>query len=570
MRAQIGNWVKYLSLFAVTMLIAFVVGACAAPTTSQAPAAEEGATSASTSEMEPSSGGTLTFAIREEARGLDPVLGYRYFGETTTPLYDMLAISDQEGNTHPDLAKSWEISEDARHYTFQLRKDVVFHDGTPFNAEAVKSHFDRVHNPDFCCGNAYEYTSPYESSEVLDEYTVRVNFAEPWGPFGTSYLDNWDVSAIASPAAAEEMGKEFDRNPVGSGPFKFVEWVPQSHIIVERYPDYNWAPEIYDHQGPAYLDRIQIRFIEDPSTLVACLETGECDVIKDPQTTDLERLRDDPNFRVEKVPHKGSPFSFNFNTNKFPTNEVAVRKAINLAINRERINEAVFRGERTPLYTALTPTTPEYWPGAAEYIYHDPEEAKTVLEEAGWKDADGDGIREKDGQPLSIDIFVFGSREANPSIMTAEAMQSDLKAVGVNSEIKVRPWDDQSVVAMHEEHHLIMYDMPFENATVLGVLYHSRETPSEGHYGMGFTWFHEGAPDVSQQLDSILAEADSAFALEERKEIYAEAQKIIAENYLGVPIASGNYTYALSEHVHDVKYDNKGYALFYDAWLESE
>ncbi|MBM3302640.1 MAG: ABC transporter substrate-binding protein, partial [Deltaproteobacteria bacterium] len=367
-------------------------------------------------EMKPVSGGTLTYAIRREPRMLDPVLATGWdFTHTASHIYDALLCSDEKGNLYPALAESWEISDDGLHYTFHLRKGVKFHDGTPFNAEAVKFYLDHVKDPEWCCGNAYEYVGPYESSEVLDEYTVRVNFKEPWGPFLT-YAADWYTMSIVSPAAVKKWGKDILMHPVGTGPFRFVEWVPQSHVTLERNPDYNWAPEIRGHQGPAYLDKIIIKFISEPATLLACLKSGECDIIRDPAFPDIKGIRADPNFEVVKIPQKGSPLSWNFNTVRPPTDDLQVRKALNFAVDRHRIAEMVFANERAPMYTALSPETPEYWPGAADYIHYDPEGAKAILERAGWVDTNGDGIREKGGQRLTIDFYVFGAAEANPYV----------------------------------------------------------------------------------------------------------------------------------------------------------
>jgi len=556
-------------LFVVVVIMALVVTGCGpTPTPTKVSVPTEAPAPTPMSEGKPVSGGTLTMAIRMEILTLDPVFATSWpFTHSASHIFDALLSSDNEGNMYPALTENWEVSEDAMHYTFHLRKDVQFHDGTPFNAEAVKYHLDRVKDPEWCCGNAYEYVGPYESSEILDEYTIRVNFTKPWGPFET-YAGDFYTMSIVSPAAVEEWGREVAMHPVGTGPFKFVEWVPQDHLTLERNPDYNWAPEIFDHQGPAYLDKIVVKFIGEPGTRLACLQSGECDVIKDPSFPDIQALRDDPNFRVIKVPEKGAPYSWSFNTVKPPTDDVSVRKALNLAVNREMINESVFNGERAPYYTVLTSATPEYWPGSADHIYYDPEEAKAILEESGWVDTDGDGIREKDGQPLKIELVAFGAAENNPRVMICEVIQANLKEVGCDAHIQIVPLEDHPVVAMSKEYNLIYCGMAHINATVLGVMYHSREAPSEGHYGMGWTWFHEDNPELSQKLDDLLDEADRTAGFEERKQLYWEAQKIIAENHLAMPISQGYEIFAVSESVHDIKFNGANTPSFYDTWIE--
>ena len=510
----------------------------------------------------------IVFAIEEESRGLDPVTAHRRFSEAAIHVHDSLVVMDADNNEYGSLAVSWEPNADATEYRVTLRKDVLFHDGTKLTSKDVKSHFDRVFEPDLCCGNAYQYLASYKETEIIDDYTLIIRFEEPWGPFGY-YITMLDVTGIPSSKGWEEKGTDMNLEPVGTGPFKFIEWVPQSHIAYERFDEYNWGSDMFENQGAPHVSKLTVKFISDATTRVAALESGDVDIIKKPAFTDIQRLREHPDFVIDRVPYTGMPFSFVFNTARWPTNDLSVRKAINLAINRERINTAAFLGEREALYTTVTSTTANFWPGAKELIYLAPDEAKTILKNAGWKDTDGDGIVEKDGKPCAIDLYIFGSKEANPSVIAAEAIQSDLRAIGIDVEIMVRPWADQSVVAMKEEHHLINFDMPTPSTSILGVMFHTRETPREGHYGMGFSWFQKNNPSLSAKLDEILDTADNAPTAAERGRAFVEAQKIIGANYLGVPIAGGYEIYVRNKNLVDVRYNNGRHALFNDAhWVE--
>lgn len=516
----------------------------------------------------PVSGGTLAVAIRIETRTLDPVFATGWpFTVSGSHIFDALLYVDQEGVRHPALAESWEVSDDATEYIFHLRKDVTFHDGTPFDAEAVQFHLERVKDPAWCCGNAYQYVGPYESSELLDQYTIKINFTEPWGPF-MDYAGDAYTMSIASPAAVEQMGRDFASHGVGTGPFRFVEWVPQDQLVLERNPDYRWAPQAFENQGAPYLDQVVFKFISEPATRLACLESGECNVIKDPAEPDFQRIREDPRLKLVQVPQKGSPLTWVFNTTRFPTDDIAVRKALNLALDREMIAQSVFRGERDPFYSPLTEHTPAFWSGATDYIYFDPDEAGAVLEEAGWVDTDGDGIREKDGRELELDFHVMGAAEANPSVTIAEIAQANFREIGARVNIIVEPWENQSVVAMEKRHNLLQYNMPLPNPNVLSVLFHSREAPAEDHYGMGFSFFHESNPEKAEELDRLFDEAPITADEQERERFYEDAQKIIVENYLSLPIAKGYETYAASVDVHDIKFDVAVVPSFHDTWIE--
>lgn len=521
------------------------------------------------SQAEPQSGGVVRMAIAEESRGLDPLTAHRRFSEAGIHVHDSLAVFDPDGNQYGALAESWEVNDDATEFTIRLRDDVIFHDGSKLTGEVVEAHFARIFDPQYCCNNAYQYLGPYVGTDIIDDYTIKVQFSKPWGPF-SHYIGLLDVTGIPSNEAWVEKGMEMNRSPVGTGPFKFVEWVPQSHVLFERFDEYSWGAELFGHAGPAYLDGVEVKFIADQATRTACLEAGDCDIIKAPGYTDIRRLADNDAYELVRIPQTGMPYSFVFNTAKWPTDQLEVRKAINLAIDREKINIAAFLGEREPLYTTLSPATLEFMPEAAEFIYFAPDEARELLSAAGFVDSNGDGILDQDGNPAVIDLYIFGAREANPSVIVAESIQADLRAVGIDVNINVRPWDDQSVVAMREEHHMINFDMPLPTASVLGVMFNSRETPSEGHYGMGFTWFQKSNPELSAELDVLLDAGDNAPNMAVRRDNFYAAQEIIGENYLGIPISQGFTVYAMVKELKGVKYNDGGHAMFNAAYFERD
>lgn len=516
---------------------------------------------------QPREGGTVRFAIAEESRGLDPLTAHRRFSEAAIHVHDSLALFDTENNPFPSLATSWSVNADATEYTIQLRNDVVFHDGSKFDAEAVKAHFTRVFDPKYCCNNGNQYMNPYAGSEIPDPYTIKVKFSRPWGVFA-HYISMLDVTGIPSNAGWTAKGMEMNRAPIGAGPFKFTGWTPQRSITYVRNADYKWGSPLFGHQGAPFLEGLEVKFIANQATRTACLESGDCDIIKDPGFADIRRLTNNPRFDVVKIPQTGMPFSFVFNNAKFPTDQLPVRKAINFAIDRVKINNAAFRGERRPMFSTLSPATPEFWPDAPKLITHSPAEARTALADAGARDTNGDGIVELDGKPVVIDLFVFGNRDNNPSVIVAESIQADLKAVGIGVNINVRPWDDQSVVAMNEQHHMINFDMPLPTASVLTVMFHSRETPRPGRYGMGFTHVSKANAELSAALDKLLDAGDNASSFEERTRQFQAAQKLIGEAYLGVPITQGFTTYAMVKELKGVKYNNGGHAMFNAAWME--
>lgn len=547
MKQTTSQWARLLSIAALGVLpIVAVLGGSA--------------------EAQPRSGGTVRFAIAEESRGLDPLTAHRRFSETAIHVHDSLALFDTSNKSFGSLATEWTSNADSTVFTIKLRKDVIFHDGTKFNAESVKSHNSRVFDKKYCCNNGHQYMNAYTETEILDDYTIKVKFSKPSGSFGF-YIGMLDVTGIPSNAAWGQKGMQLNREPVGAGPFKFGSWTPQSDMKFVRNPDYKWGSPMLPHTGAPFLDGLEVKFIANQATRVACLESGDCDIIKDPNFADMRRLTANPAFDVTKIPQTGMPFSFVFNTARWPTNQLAVRKAVNLAIDRQKISVAAFRGERLPMFSTLAPATPEFWPDAPKFITHNPAEAKKALADAGAKDTNGDGVLEIDGKPLAIDLFIFGNRDNNPSVIVAESIQADLKAVGLAVKIHVLPWDQQSIVAMKEDHSMINFDMPLPTASVLNVMFNSRETPQPGRYGMSFTYVQKSAPVVSRELDALLDAGDNAATFEERRAKFQAAQKIIAENYLGVPIAQGFTTYVMVKRLKNVAYNNGGHAMFNGAYF---
>ena len=401
-----------------------------------APAAAPAAEAPAAGETSPKTGGVLDYALVDEPTALDPNLSSLRSDQIVFfSIYDCLVALDPETQEFvPWLATSWETSEDGLSYTFHLREDVKFHDGTPFNAEAVKFNFDRVHNPDLTSHATAPFGS-YGSSEVLDEYTVKVNLVEPIAAF----LDYVSFSyRMVSPAAVEKWGDaDFGRHPVGTGPYKFVEWVANDHIALEKNPDYNWAPKIALHQGPAYLDQVNFRQIPESGTRIALLENGEIQVAVTVPAVEAQRLQEDPNFKLIVGYVPGVPFHFALNITKPPTDELAVRQAMNYGVDREAIVKTIYGayqtlGANTAAYNVLTPNTFGYDATAALYDYN-PEKAKQLLDEAGWVDTDGDGIREKDGQPLHV---ILGTWETQS---VADVVQAQLREIGFDIEVRVSP-----------------------------------------------------------------------------------------------------------------------------------
>jgi peptide/nickel transport system substrate-binding protein len=469
---------------------------------------------------------------------------------------ETLVIRDLDGEYVPGLASSWEISDDGTMYTFHLREDIEFHDGTPFNAEAVKYSFDRIVDPDTQSEQAIDKIGPYSETEVVDDYTVVVHLDSPFAPFMDGVVG--PELCIVSPTAAEEWGpEEFQDHFAGTGPFVFKEWKRQEYIRLERNPDYWGGPEFYDHQGLAYLDAIVFKFVEEATVRTGTLETGEIHLAQEVSAVDVERLDASPDIDVLVRPSSGLPVVIFLNMSKPPTDDLKVRQAINYAVDQQAISDILYQGVLAPAYGPLSPATPCYWSGAEDMYPYDPEKAESLLEEAGWVDTDGDGIRDKDGQPLRLDFPTHGGfplyRDPCPIVKTQLAEVG----IDVNVENLAAPaWIEAGKTG---NQHMGIADWRISDPDFARLEFCS-EDPSP------FAWnFHDNS-----HLNDLLQEGKVVSDPEERCAIYEEAQQIIMDEAMIKAINLSSAVLALRTEVQGLKLDNLRTAFFwaFDAYLE--
>ncbi len=500
-------------------------------------------------------GGKLVYGLTLAPSGLDPhVNASSELGIPLTSLYDPLVWQDVDGAFVPGLAESWEVSEDGLAYTFHLRRDVKFHDGTAFDAEAVRFNFERIVDPATKSQKAAAMMGSYEQTEVVDDHTVVVHFQEPYAPFLDSASQVY--LGMASPTAVRKWGADYQMHQVGSGPFMMKEYVPKDHLTLVRNPDYNWAPSIFKHQGAAYLDEIEFRFFAEPATRALALEEGSAQVMGEIPPGDAERLQDNDQFQVMPVEVPGQPLQVFLNVEKAPTDELAVRQALSYAVDKETIVKNVFKGFSPVAHGPLNASTPGYDESLKGLYPYDPAQAETMLEEAGWVDEDGDGVREKNGQRLQLEAYLMGWGFM-PEVM--QFMQAQFKAVGVEMNTQLVAYPAALEAASQGKHHLIPFTLSSSDPDILRTFFHSENADG------GFNWARVRDPD----LDRLLEEGARTLDPDKRLALYAQAQKIIMEQALIIPIRDYVNINAASARVKDLRYDARGwFPWLYDVYLE--
>jgi peptide/nickel transport system substrate-binding protein len=302
-------------------------------------------------------GGTLRAGLEADPPNMDPHRSTAAVDrQVFQNLYDKLVDTDENLAIVPMLALSWTISPDGKTVTFRLRQGVKFHDGTPFNAEAVKYNVDRMQDPNFPSARRSE-VRPIQKVTAVDPYTVQFTLEKPYSPLLYVLTDR--AGMMVSPAEAQKAGTNFALHPVGTGPFMFVEKVPQDHITLQRNPDY-WQKD------EPYLDRITYRPFPDDNARVANVKSGDVDIINMvplPQVKQLAKEAAEPGARFRLLEH--GAFQWNgiwLNTTRPPFDNKLLRQAFNATIDRNVIADVVLQGAAYPAYSFFPNGTPAYDP----------------------------------------------------------------------------------------------------------------------------------------------------------------------------------------------------------------
>lgn len=457
---------------------------------------------------------TLEVALDSEPPELDPNLSSAYVDrQVMASLYDKLVDVNRQGEIVPVLAESYEVSDDGKEYTFELRRGVKFHDGTPFNAEAVKFNLERYQDEDSVRSTEVQ---PVESVETVDDYTVRVTLSEPFAPFLAVLTDRAGI--MASPKAIEENDGRISDNPVGTGPFKFVERKRGESITLEKNQDY-WR------DGLPKANKIVYRGIADENVQYQNLQSGELDIIDSIPYVEFKNLQKDDNYRVSIVPGLGYQ-GFNLNTRQPPFDDKLLRQAVYRLVNREAIVDAVLRNVGGS--PANSPFGKESWAYSEEsdaYPERSVEEAKALLEEAGQQGGFS--------FTLKIDPSPIGQQ-------TGQVIQNSLKPAGIDVKLE------------QLEFGRLLEDSTSGNFEALFLGWSGRIDPDLNIYPFMVTDGDFNDTGYSNpEVDKLLNEARTTGDQARRKELYGQVMDILHEDVPYVYLYHNNSTtdFAMQKNV---------------------
>ncbi|MGV2886395.1 ABC transporter substrate-binding protein [Paenibacillus taichungensis] len=541
------SWMKYMALAAVLVLV--LSGCGATGNSNSAVQASGGEQVAGQAE-----GGNLTYALATSPDTLDPHRsGLAVTVRAIRTIYDNLVVQLPDGSIKPWLAKEWSVSEDGKSYTFKLREDVKFHDGTPFNAEAVKFNLDRVIDPATKAANSLALIRPYSSSEVIDEYTIKVNLEQP----SQAFLGNLSQAllGIVSPTAAKKYGDQLGKNPVGTGPYTFVKWDENADIVVAKNKDYNWAPATVENEGAPHIDTITFKIVPEEATRIGSVQSKQVLAAETVPPQNIAALKNDPNQQLLQANTVGLPYTLFFNLRKAPWDDVKVRQAVQSAVDVESIVKTLYLGNYERAWSALSPGILGYNASLEGSINPDINKANQLLDEQGWIKG-ADGIREKDGKKLTLH-YVDGSPNREKRNDIAAIIQQQLKQVGIAVEVEITK-DVATVIYQNWDYDLYGNSQVNSDPNALYAFYH---TSAEGERP---TLSGLSDPKIDKLLEQGAVETDQ----DKRVDIYNQIQQYLIEQAVILPIYVFPYTVAASKSVQGIKFDSLGYPLFNDVRIQ--
>lgn len=434
-------------------------------------------------------------------------------------------------NIIPDLATSWDVSEDGTVYTFYLRDDARFHHGYgPVTAHDVKFSLERILDPATASVHYNNYRI-IDSVTALDDYTVQIKLKSPYAPF-LSLLVPYKAGSIISKAAFEERGSDFGHNPVGSGPFQWVSGNPRGDIVLEAFDEY--------HGGRPKVDRLVFRHITEGAVVEAAFRAGDLDAatIRDADT--LARYMNDPNVVV----HTNSGTNINYitmNPNMPPFDDIRVRKAVLHALDTEAILATVLQGIAVPLTGPVPSVTNFYEPNVTRYEYN-PELSRRLLAEAGYPN----------GFQTTLFTYIGG-----PAVPVSTIVQDMLRQVGIQVNLRaleISAWSE-TVASSDVPMTFMRLTRSSDPHEFLIPILHSESVPQSNY-----------SRYANERVDQLIYEGSVETDPERRAEIYSEIQKIVVDDAVAAWLFSDVVAVATKPYVKGFQLDplfNKGSSKVY-------
>jgi len=430
---------------------------------------------------------------------------------TEKMIFDTLVVKDDNGEIKPSLAKRWEKIDDTT-MRFYLRDDVYFHNGKKFTSKDVVYTIKRCTEEPVTASTFKAFDG--KNTVAVDEYTVDIKLLQPFAPI-LNYL-TYARAFIVSKETVEEIGKDkYGREPIGTGPFKLVEWNTGTNIILE-------STEKFWGEAPSF-SKLNLKFITEPTNRTIELETGSADIVFDVSINDAKRIDENKDLVLVKGPSYKTSF-IAFNLNKELIQNVKIRQALSLAINVEEMADAVYGGYVTPADSPMSPSIFGY-ASIRKHVY-DPEKAKQLLAEAGYPNG----------------LVLEGRTQQNSDFRSiAEIAQNMWRQIGVTANIQIV---DKATYA----------ELGKNNGGVEITVTSQTATTGDPDHAL-YTWHSSLQSGIfnshDEHLDSLINQGAKTYDNSQRLGFYKEAQQYIMDSYYGIPVAFPDVIYGISKNVEN-------------------
>lgn len=547
----------------VYYVISAIAAACALLPLAACNKADSAPTAQQNASLKPVSGGTLTWGVTTEPACFDPHRSSQQNAFWVIRNYvDSLVYKQRDGSYSPWLAKSWSVSDDGKTYTFNLRDDVHFTDGTPFDAQAVKANFDYIIANAATTAPSVSLLVHLDHVDVVSPYVARIVLKQP---------DSTTLESLSSVKLGFLSPKSLANNHdlcaggpgvAGTGPFVFSAYQRGQSATFTRNADYRWAPTAAQHQGAAWLDKVVYRFLPEASVRTGALSSGQVDLIEGVQPTDASLFDHVDGFQFLTGPSATTSFTLNVNYTAWPADDVRVRRALRDGFDLDGIVKSVYLGTVRRAWSNIGPDNPDYAKALPNSWGNNIAEANHLLDEAGWTTRDSDGFRTKNGKRLSVEVgypqpYVRDSRD-----VLIRAIQSALRQnVGLDLRLRITTAGEFAT----QQH------------TGVWSLYPNTDNPSDVAMELwdmlgdgGF--LYQAIPKSDRTLTGKINEARRLPVGEARRKLLGEIQQYAVDQGYIVPLYAPQYHLAAKSNVHGVGFEPQldGPASAYEIWIDKQ
>ncbi|WP_228282500.1 ABC transporter substrate-binding protein [Brevibacterium atlanticum] len=507
-----------------------------------------GSAAAEDENAEPQDGGTLKIAYDVDPTCLDgQQQGTNVTLNVTRQITDSLTDQDPETQEiKPWLAESWDVSEDAKTFTFHLRDGVKFQDGTDFTSASVKENFEAIQDLGAKASLGQTYLDGLKSIKTPDKQTVTFTFDKSNAQF-LQATSTMSLGFYSSDTLAKSAEERCTGDLVGTGPFQLKSFEHNKAIKLARFDDYDWPSSIAEHEGPAHLDGIEFSIVPEASVRNGSLLSGQVDVDFSVQSQD-EKTLEAQGLGIASRPNPGVVYNLVPKVTGKITKDKAVRQALVKGIDRDQL-KSVISAHQAPATSVLAKSTPEY-EDLSDLLAYDPDGAKKLLEDDGWKVGD-DGIRVKDGTPLSVTLTYW----QDASFL--ELVQQQLREIGFDLKLEKKTTAEVTAQQAEGKEELTFGNLTRADGDVL-----------RNYFGVSEQNGNERKK--AEELDKILARTTSTLDEKERTADFTKAAKILIDEGYSVPIVELSGVIGTGENVHDFKYEASSRFQLYDTWLDGE